>query len=229
MSTRTSLALACAIGLAGCSHLNPAPSANETPGGGAVARANGVQMTARAGAWDGKPGDLQKKLTPMLVTIENNGSVPIRVRYSELMLATPKGMFYKALPPFQIDGSVLQLSSDMRPGASIVPVYPPNLFDYAPHVARYIANAEAAPGPFETDKPYWERYAKVMTKVDLPTEDMLRRALPEGVLRPGGRVQGFVYFPGVGDDIERVSLRADLMNANTGAMVTTLAIPFSVS
>lgn len=56
----------------------------------------------------------------------------------------------------------------------------------------------------------------------------LARALPEGVIEPGGKVSGFVYFPGVGADVKRVRLRADLVNAQTGETLVPLALPFVV-
>jgi len=37
--------------------------------------------------------------------------------------------------------------------------------------------------------PYWQR-----VRIELPTREMLRRVLPEGVLAEGGRLEGFLYF-----------------------------------
>ena len=77
-----------------------------------------------------------------------------------------------------------------------------------------------------TNPLYWERFVPVMRTVDLPTFDMLRKALPEGVLEPGGRLSGFVYFEDVGPGVERVELRADFENADTGERIVRLGIPF---
>lgn len=46
---------------------------------------------------------------------------------------------------------------------------------------------------------------------DLPTERMIRRALPEGVLEPGGAVAGFLYFDEVDDETRRITFEADLV------------------
>jgi hypothetical protein len=56
---------------------------------------------------------------------------------------------------------------------------------------------------------------------------MIVKALPEGVLEPGGRVTGFVYFEEV-EDVPRVRFVAQLVNASTGARFGTLTIPFVV-
>lgn len=217
------MAFAFAALVAGCaSTLSPAPVANEVAGRGegAMVQANGVKMVARASAWEGVPSNLAAKLTPMLVTISNDSEVPVRVRYNELMLVVPEGRVYKALPPFQIDGQLAQ--------RTIAPLYPPSRFSYAPYFSPFIPGATIYSGAFPYHRPYWDRYATVLRTVNLPSDDMLARAMPEGVIEPGGEVRGFVYFPGVGGDVEPVRLRADLVNAETGEMLVPLAIPFVV-
>jgi hypothetical protein len=58
---------------------------------------------------------------------------------------------------------------------------------------------------------------------------MLEMAIPEGVLEPQGRVAGFLYFQRMNDDLKQITLKADLLNARTGATFGTLSIPFGVS
>lgn len=216
--------LACAIALAGCADtLNPAPPAHALPGpaAGAITHENGIELIARAGAWQGTPADLASRLTPMQITLENDGNVPVRVSYDNLMLVAPDHTVYKALPPFQIEGEATKT-------IGIVPLYPSSHFLYAPYFSTYISGATIYPGVFPYDRVYWQRYARVLREVDLPSADMLRKALPEGVLMPGGKVSGFVYFPGVGDDVERVRLRAVLVDANSGQKLASPSIPFVV-
>lgn len=215
------IAIAALVGCSSTSTLTPAPTANELagPGQGAIVRGAGVEMVARAGAWQGDPSNLSQRLTPMMMTIRNDSGQPIRIRYNELMLVTPKGTVYKALPPIDINATVNE---------RITVVYPPSRFRYAPYYSPFIPGVPIYEYPFTYHRPYWDRYGTVMRKVQLPTSDMLQRALPEGVLEAGGVVSGFVYFPGIGDDIEQVNVRADLMNAQTGQRLTTLAIPFRV-
>jgi hypothetical protein len=62
----------------------------------------------------------------------------------------------------------------------------------------------------------------------LPTQDMVKRALPEGRLENGGTIAGFLYFQGVADRERQVILQAQLMDANTGEGLGELSIPFYV-
>jgi hypothetical protein len=55
---------------------------------------------------------------------------------------------------------------------------------------------------------------------ELERRERLYRALPEGVLEPGGRVTGFLYFEDidVGKD-DKATFVTDLVNASTGQTV----------
>ncbi|MCD6680992.1 MAG: hypothetical protein LT102_10120 [Burkholderiaceae bacterium] len=215
-------ALAALLALGGCADtLNPAPMAAEVigPAKGAIERDHGIVMVARAGVWDGVPRNLEQRLTPMLITLKNEGRVPVRIDYSQMMLVTPKQMVLRALPPLQVDGTVTQ---------ALTPLWRPIGFAYAPYWRPFVGGAPIWTGPFPHDPLYWNRYGPVLREVNLPTLDMLQRAMPEGVLQPGGQVTGFVYFPGVDDDIEQVRLRVDLAAADDGKRHARLMIPFAV-
>ena len=62
----------------------------------------------------------------------------------------------------------------------------------------------------------------------LPTTDMRREALPEGVLEPHGEVSGFVYFERLPPDEGRVELRAQFPQAE-GESTRRMEIPFRVT
>jgi hypothetical protein len=212
-----------ALTLTGCAAtLNPAPGADEVAGRGegAVTAAEGVRLTARAGAWQGTPRNLQQQLTPVLVTIANEGDAPLRIRYDRFRLVSDAGRRYSALPPFRTDGQAVAVAGMAH--------YPPAGFAYAPYLSPHFAGAPIYDGPFAVNQRYWQRFGPVMRTVKLPTVDMLRKALPEGVLQPGGRVTGFLYFEGVGPEVQRVRLLADFPHAQTGKRITRLGIPFLV-
>jgi hypothetical protein len=57
---------------------------------------------------------------------------------------------------------------------------------------------------------------------------MRRRVLPEGVLEPGGRVSGFLYFEKLDGDPQGVRLVTELVNARNGRRFATSRIPFRV-
>jgi hypothetical protein len=58
---------------------------------------------------------------------------------------------------------------------------------------------------------------------------MIAEVLPEGVLEPGGRVEGFLYFERVDPQAPRVRFRADLTSADTGEVFGEVSIPFTVN
>jgi len=55
---------------------------------------------------------------------------------------------------------------------------------------------------------------------------MVQRALPEGVLSPGGTAEGFVYFQALHRDAHSLTLAVDVVDANTNAVIGTAQIPF---
>jgi len=69
----------------GCAaELRPAPTAQILPGPGepATAAAAGVRVVAQVGAWRAQPAGLGGAVTPILVTIDNQSDVPLRIRPS---------------------------------------------------------------------------------------------------------------------------------------------------
>jgi hypothetical protein len=64
--------------------------------------------------------------------------------------------------------------------------------------------------PFLFDTVYFNRYHPSFQTINLPTGDMIQKALPEGVVEPGGRVSGFLYFEDPDDDVGRVTLTHEL-------------------
>lgn len=166
MIARRCLAILLAL-LAGCApRLFPGPGAQEVdgPGAGATTAAKGIRLTARAEAWEGTPRDLAEHVTPMLVTIANDGPVPVRIRYRNFQLVSDRFVSHLALPLEWIGVT--------------------------------------------------------------PREDMVRNALAEGVLHPGGRASGFLYFERAEPQADRLRLLADFEDAASGWRVVRLGIPF---
>jgi hypothetical protein len=221
---RSGIALALAAALAaGCAttpELAPAPGARPAPPGpgkGAEATVAGVTVVARSDAWSGFPRDLNK-VTPMLVTIENNSKTPLRIRYNEFKLVAPNGKSYSAIPPFNIHATQVEPITDVGyTGFWVAPYYAP----YYPHLRAY-------PGAFPFDEFYYNTYYPAFVDVNLPTGDMIQKALPEGVLDTGGRVTGFLYFQNVGKKAGTVNFTQQLVNARSGANFGTVRIPFQV-
>jgi hypothetical protein len=58
---------------------------------------------------------------------------------------------------------------------------------------------------------------------------MIQRALPEGILAPGGRISGFVYFEPISHEVmPRLELSFDVVNPDNNQQVGKATIPFVV-
>lgn len=212
------------VSLGGCAttpELVPAPDAQPAPPGpgkGAIAEVSGVRVIARSDAWAGFPPDLDK-VTPILVTIENDGKVPLRIRYNEFSLVAPStGKRYAAIPPFNIRGiEVEPITSLGYSGFWVAPYYAP----YYPRLRPYY-------GVFPFDSYYYDQYYPAWVDIQLPTGDMIQKALPEGVLDPGGRITGYLYFQNVDRDARMVEFTQELVDADNGERFGEVRIPFEV-
>jgi len=215
-----------ALGLACASSPRLVPGADlprlPGPGTGAALRDAGVRVEARTNAWRWQPEGLSEELTPVLLEIANESEHPLRVRYKELSIRTPAGGQLAALPPLGIEGSV---AAPLGPYA-----YPTRRFHVAPHLYGYYApHLGVHAGPFTHDPHYYGHYGPTFRRLELPTESMLVRALPEGVVQPGGRVTGFVYFEELAEDSAAqgvYTLRIDLVDAQTQERFGRVEIPF---
>jgi hypothetical protein len=72
---------------------------------------------------------------------------------------------------------------------------------------------------------YWAGWS-AYRNIELPTQDMIRQALPEGVLSPGQTIQGFVYFEDLDDDITDVMFSMPLLDTSGRRAFGHIEIPF---
>lgn len=208
-------------GCATAPELVPAPSAQmvpEGPGRGAMDAVQGVRVIARSDAWSGFPDHLDR-VTPILVTIDNQSKVPLRIRYNEFALVDQQsGARYNAIPPFSIEGTESEpIDATDFSG-----------FRIAPYHARYYPGLVPYDGLFPFDQFYYDSYYPAWVDVELPTGDMIQKALPEGVIEPGGRISGFVYFENVHGHPGQVEFMEEVVNAANGERLGMIDIPFSV-
>jgi hypothetical protein len=212
---------------AGCSHKTyfvPAPTAKtlESDNKVAVSQAAGVRIEADGKAWSGEPVNLQSAIAPVKVAVTNNSGRPLRIRYRDFSLTTGSGFTSLALPPMKITGSV---PSELVPVTT--PVFGWRGYRLAPYYSPWYPGFGVWNGPFAWDFPYYTTYY-AQWPVSLPTEDMIRKVIPEGVLNDGGRVEGFLYFPQVPEGTDRANLSDTLVDARTGQRFGVMAIPFEV-
>ena len=220
--------------LTGCApraNLEPAPAANEVIGMEDAVRSSvdGVSVVAQAADWPGS-APVKNEITPVQVTLENGSDNPVRIRYSEFALVGPDGRRYAALPPFSVEGDVEETITIDGYDPIAEPAFAYNSFAVAPYYGSVYTGLTPYTGTFAYDPYYYDTYNTYWADFDieLPTDEMLDRAMPEGVLESGGTVEGFVYFEKVTEDVPRVTFRADLVNADTGDVFGETRVPFVV-
>jgi hypothetical protein len=216
------LTAAIALGLTGCAsrQLVPAPEAQLMPGrhDTAVAESDGVRTTVQSQAWSGRPASLPQQITPLEVTVVNHSDRPVRITYDDFTLTGSSGFTYSALPPYKITGSVREPVMVPRfsySGFYVAPFYRP----FYPGVPVWAAS------PWRYN-PYYYNRVWADWPVQLPTRDMREKAIPAGVLQPGGRVSGFLYFPKLPRDTTTVTFKQTLVDSNTQQTIAAVEVPF---
>lgn len=241
------------LAIAACipeAQLVPLPNAAQTLVGDrdiAVTEGSGVQMMADGQAWRGSPTDLERRVTPVKVRLENHSGRTLRVAYEDFSLEGQSRFTYSAIPPL----AMRDASASLEPGSGTggsgavgvgvgvgVSGWGPYYHPYGPGWRAWGGYGWGGWGwggwgwggwydPFYGG-PYYPGYYPYYQE-PLPTRDMLNRALPEGTLGDGGVVVGFLYFQGVADREPSVTLQARLVDANTGETFDSLSIPFAVA
>lgn len=216
-----------ALGLiAGCipaARLQPLPEARSLPGdsSAAVAESAGVRLIADGDAWKGQPSNLERRLTPVAIRLENRSGRPLSVRYEHFELVGGSRFEYAAIGPLSLDEA----------------------FGDRACVVRYSTWGVSSSWGWHwrwRSHPYWRRpwwptpyydpfyRPYVRCEEPLPTRDMLELSLPEGTLQDGGTLSGFLYFQGVARRERQVVLHARLVDAQTRQPFGELSIPFQV-
>lgn len=187
---------------------------------------DGVKVTTRGDTW---PGDavIREEVTPLHIKLENDSGRPLRVEYKRFVLVDESGKQYTALPPYEIGGTAKKPVK--------VTVYRPFADPYFGYQGFYIypyysslypgATIWSAPPTYGYDIDYYRDTYTYWKKIGLPTPEMLRRALVEGVLEPGGSMSGFLYFPEIPKQTENVRLQVRLIDANTDRTFATVTMP----
>lgn len=177
-----------------------------------------VSVLIETQAWSGDPAILPK-VTPVRVTIQNKSGNLIRIRSSEFAFVSDNGQRYSALPPYDVKGSVEK---------PITPGFACDHFMIAPYYSGYYPDIEACPDDFTYDQAYFDNYYPDWAQFQLPTREMLRLALPDGVVDVGGYVSGFLYFQNISTQEQQVKFIAKLINAVNGDLLGTVSMPFKV-
>jgi hypothetical protein len=162
-------------------------------------------------------------MTPVKVTVRNRSGRPARIRYQDFELLGGSGARYPPLPPFLAHRPELFLYS----AVPIRPVYYPGFearqFFVSPYYQVFYPSLPCWTETFPLDRG-WYTATYSQWRDPLPTEEMLRRALPEGVLADGGTVTGFLYFAAVGEGERTVAFAAELADGRQGTRLAAIKI-----
>ena len=215
----------CAIAtllVGGCGHgqLRPAETATAVPGAPdyAASEVDGVRIAAAGAGWDGSPKDLDQRLTPVKVRIVNHSGKALRILYEDFVLAGARGHKYRPLPVVPID-------HDARD--TLRPIFASVNFFVGPRYHDVYPSLPAWERQLPRDETFYDRQFGRWSE-DLPTREMKRMALPEGVLADGGQLTGFVYFEEATKRERRVTFQAELAGDDDGETVASIEIPFDV-
>lgn len=218
------------LGGSATTSLSPAPGDLTLPGqpDAAVDSVSGVIVVAQADAWAGDYA-VSDAVQPVFVTIDNGSAVPLRVRYGDFALISPDGRRYSALPPFAVEGEMASplLAGGYAPFDAVS--FDAEGFEVAPYFAPLYPSLGVYDDPYDFyDPAYYDLYYQDLVDAIEPTVEMLSLALPEGVISPGGRVTGYLYFQLVDPGVPSVTFREDLVGVGTGAF-GEVSIPFTVT
>jgi len=202
------------LALAACAHHDkpvPAPGAiaPQVSGQGLVGEYAGVRVVARLHTWNGDPPTLSQYVLPIWIRIQNHSGKALLLRYSALSLGdmNDSQVTLRPVPPARLNGRV------------IVPVsaVPPEFGLQDPWMGTWL---EPGLDDYLVSNSSWRE--------SLPTKEMLRRAIREGVIVDGAKVTGFVYFQRTAQNPATFTLRADLIDATTNQSFGRIEIPLSV-
>jgi hypothetical protein len=218
------IAFAAAASL-GCGHgtLVPASSASVVPNAPTAAYSvvEGVRCSANVGAWNGREDEIPSFLVPLKIRIKNDSGRPIRVLYQDFALTGRKGRSYRPVP-------VLPMDVDARKAIpKLIPIYAASKFFVAPGFHDVYATLEPWKAPLERDEELYDRLFRRWGD-RRPPLDVLRAALPEGVLDDGGVVTGYLFFESPLDKESRVSLEATFGGGDGQTTVASIEIPFKI-
>lgn len=140
---------------------------------------DGVTVTVRPGEWVGSPGDLELYVLPVHVAVRNDIRAGVTVAPQDIVLLDDEGRQYNAIPPLEV---AQMLRATMA--------WPTPVFAPWPH--RYSIASPYFFDPFYHPYGPWWWYPPPRYQSG---HDIVGLALQSGVVRPGVRSEGFVYFP----------------------------------
>jgi len=193
-------------------------------------KVDGINIITKVNYWNGNP-QVKQYVTPVYVTISNNSGKELKISYEQFALLAPNGKRFAALPPFGVTGEVSRPVLLQQYSPILVPGFTYRGFMIAPFYSSIYPEIPVCNEEFYFDPLYYNNYYNYWDQInyDLPTPKMIDDALPEGVLKKGGEISGFIYFEKI-DEVNspKIDFKADLINSKTGNNFAVISIPFSV-
>lgn len=177
----------------------------------------GVDVTVSAGSWAGQP-ELDQEITAVRAAIVNRTGHPVRIRYADLALVGGDHETLTALPPFRLRGAIQNAFNPSISGSRFLVAKA-----YAAYFPGWAVDETA---PFDDagyDRAFRQWHAQ------LPTPDMVNQALPEGLLRDGGRIEGYVFFARPLQPDPEATFVARLLDARSGRPIGKISIPLGLA
>jgi hypothetical protein len=173
---------------------------------------DGVQVVVRPSAWQGSPSYLADYVTPFHFLVVDGSALPLRYDYADLKLFDEARFQYTALPPADV-ARILGAVYGVGSGPAVV-----------------VAAAGAVPASLHSRRAplFWDPWWTFPAYPYPPPpryDDVFARALPVGTLEPGARVEGFVYFPRLRREAQRLTLE---FHHRLGDAPRVLTLPFAV-
>lgn len=186
-----------------------------------------VKVTVSSDAWTGDP-EIKKKVTPLMLSIENENEQPIQVTYDNISLVSEDGDVYHGLPVYDVKGEIENMILADTNALVVESEIDYERFYLYPLYNPIYTDMPLAESEFYEEPGYYKEYYKRWPGDNLPTEEIKNKALPEGILTKGGTLSGFVYFEKVDPDLETVTFKTNLINAETNQVFGTVELPFWV-
>jgi len=192
-----------------------------------ISEINNIKMQIDPGAWE-EATEMRQQVTPIKVRITNDTTIPLLVRYNAFALIGEDGTYYAALPLYRIEGTQAnpQITGNYSPVTA--PTFEYENFNVAPYYSGIYPNIDPFTGRVFHDPLYYDAYTDYWSDIQLPTLEMLKRAIPEGILNEAGTITGYFFFEKVDPEGGKVQYTAELINAQNGTIFGRINIPFEL-
>jgi hypothetical protein len=157
----------------------------------------GLQLTLAPNTWTGYPTDLSRYYTPLQIGIQNDRSDEIQVRYEDFVAVDEIQTQYRAVAPTEVvralfgRGAGLGAAGEAPLLALHGPWRPYYRWPYSPWYSHGWYGPYGPYGPFSWPSPYYYEYSAWPQGTGY---DILARAVREGRILPGARIEGFLYL-----------------------------------